>query len=258
MSNRLISSVAAAAMLLTAGAPAFGAKRPAPRADGNLVWRDEFDGPRLDATKWSHRGLGPRKGGVNVAEAVTLDGQGHLVLTTSKVGEKYHTGMIGTQGKLERALGYFECRVKLQRQLGHWSAFWLQSPKLGKVLGDTKRSGTEIDIFEYLSRRGETIQHTLHWDGYGKAHKSSGKTPRVTGLTKGWHTVGLEWTKDEYVFYVDGKVTWRTRQAVSHTPQYIILSLEVGSWAGKIADATLPDRVLFDYVRVYKTRPSSP
>ncbi|HUS93161.1 MAG TPA: glycoside hydrolase family 16 protein [Phycisphaerae bacterium] len=227
-------------------------------SDANLVWHDEFDGNALDLKKWEYRQLGPRKGGVNVKEAVTLDGQGHLHLTTTKVGEKFHTGMIGTQGLFERAFGYFECRVKLQRQIGHWSAFWLQSPLLGKVVGDTKQSGTEIDIFEYLRKRGDKVQHTLHWDGYGKDHKSQGHVPDVPGLGEGWHTVGLEWTKDRYVFTVDGKETWRTDKGVSHAPEYIILSLEVGPWAGDIKQAKLPDSVEFDYVRVYDQRPPAP
>ena len=234
-------------LLATAGAHA---------ADANLIWSDEFDGAELDTTKWSYRQLGPRKGGVNVKEAVRLDGQGHLAITTTKAGDKYHTGMIGTEGKFEHAFGYWECRVKLQASIGHWSAFWLQSPTLGKPVGDVAKAGTEIDIFEFLRKRGDKIQHTLHWDGYGKDHQSEGKVADVAGLTKGWHTVGLEWTKSEYVFYVDGKETWRTAKGVSHRPEYIILSLEVGPWAGDIAKATLPDSALFDYVRVYKQRPS--
>ncbi len=32
----------------------------------------------------------------------------------------------------------------------------------------------------------------------------------------------------------------------------MILSLEVGKWAGNIKDADLPDRLHVDYVRVYK------
>ena len=242
-------------LLLAAAMTATAAKPAPPPEDKDLIWHDEFDGNSLDMRKWSYRGLGPRKGGFNVKEAVTLDGQGHLAITTTKVGSKYHTGMIGTQGKFERALGYFECRVKLQTQPGHWSAFWMQSPRFGKVIGDAKQAGAEIDIFEYLSRKGDVIQHTLHWDGYGKDHKSAAKVVARAHLAKGWHTVGLEWKKDEYVFYVDGKETWRTDKAVSHTPQYIILSLEVGKWAGEIAKAKLPDSVLFDYVRVYKTKP---
>jgi beta-glucanase (GH16 family) len=70
--------------------------------------------------------------------------------------------------------------------------------------------------------------------------------------------VGLEWTEREYVFTIDGRETWRTDKGVSGTPEYIILSTEVGSWAGDIRKAQLPDRVMFDYVRVYKTRPAPP
>jgi beta-glucanase (GH16 family) len=221
-----------------------------------LVWSDEFEGTELDLRKWGYRGLGPRKGGVNVKEAVRLDGEGHLAITTTKVGEQYHTGMIGTQGKFERAFGYWECRVKLQRDIGHWSAFWLQTPTMGQFIGDVAKGGTEIDIFEYLRKRGDKMQHTLHWDGYGRDHKSEGKVVDVPGLGEGWHTVGLEWTPTEYAFYIDGKETWRTTKAVSHRPEYIILSLEVGPWAGDIAKAKLPDSVLFDYVRVYETGPS--
>jgi beta-glucanase (GH16 family) len=245
----------ALALFLSAAPPAT-VRAAEPAKDENLVWSDEFDGAQLDESKWIHRGLGRRRDAVNVKEAVSLDGQGHLVITTSKVGDKYHTGMIATQGKHEWTCGYFECRVKLQTQPGHWSAFWLQSPTLGKVVGDLKQSGTEIDIFEYLAREADKIHHNLHWDGYGKEHKHAGKTHTQADLAEGWHTVGLDWTEKEYVFYVDGKETWRTDSGVSGAPEYIILSVEVGPWAGKIAEAKLPDSVSFDYVRVYKTRPT--
>jgi len=254
---RMSLAIAGLAVLL-AGAVWAAAPASAPAgkaADDNLVWSDEFDGNQLDMTKWSYHGLGKRRDAVNTKDAVTLDGQGRLVITTSKAGQEWHTGMIATAGKFERAFGYWECRVKLQTQPGHWSAFWLQSPKLGRTIGDPAASGTEIDIYEYLRRQGDKIQHNLHWDGYGKDHKSAGHVADAAGLTEGWHTVGLEWTEKEYVFYVDGRETWRTEKGVSHTPEYIILSCEVGKWAGDISKAALPDSVMFDYVRVYKVRP---
>jgi beta-glucanase (GH16 family) len=256
----ILGLIFASAMTLLVALAAGGAAAPAdsappPAKDDNLIWNDEFDGTTLDTTKWIYRGLGLRKDGFNAKEAVTLDGQGHLVLTSSKSGDKVLSAMIATQGKFDHTYGYWECRVKFQRQIGFWSAFWLQSPKLGKVVGDAKASGTEIDIFEYLANRPGKIQHTLHWDGYGKEHKSAPKVHEQADLADGWHTVGLDWTEKEYVFYVDGKETWRTDKGVSGTPEYIILSTEVGTWAGKIANATLPDSVLFDYVRVYKQRP---
>ena len=223
-----------------------------PVAGYTLVWADEFNGSVLDTNKWVYRALGPRKGGVNVAEAVTLDGKGCLILTTKRVGDMYHTAMIGTQGKFETTYGYFECRVQLQSQIGHWSAFWLQSPTINQHNGNPAQAGTEIDIFEYLRKKGDTVQHTLHWNGYGIDHRSAAATPRLPGLSKGRHAFGLLWTAHEYVFYVDGKETWRTVKAVSQRSEYMILSLEVGKWAGDITSATLPDSLVVDYVRVYQ------
>ena len=217
-----------------------------------LVWSDEFEGEKLDPAKWDYRGLGPRRDAVNVKDTVSLDGDGHLVLTTKRSGEEYHTAMIGTQGIFETTFGYFECRVKLQQQVGHWSAFWLQTPTMGQHIGEPATAGSEIDIFEYLRREGDLVHHNLHWDGYGEHHKHAGTDVRVPGLGEGWHTFGLLWTENEYVFYINGQETWRSTRGVSHRAQYIILSLEVGKWAGKIADAKLPDHLHVDYVRVYQ------
>jgi beta-glucanase (GH16 family) len=227
-----------------------------PDGDFKLVWSDEFDGKTLNFEKWDYRGLGPRRDAINVKETVLLDGKGHLVLTTKRAGDKYLTAMISTQGKYEPTFGYFECRVKFQTQTGHWSAFWLQSPTLGNPIGNPAKAGTEIDVFEYLRNRSDKIQHTLHWDGYGKDHKSASKTPEIPNLTKGWHTISFLWTPAHYIFYVDGKETWRTDKGVSHRPQYMILSLEVGKWAGDIEKAELPDHLYVDYVRVYKKQTS--
>jgi beta-glucanase (GH16 family) len=217
-----------------------------------LVWADEFDGDTLDKNKWDYRSLGPRRDAVNVKDAVSLDDDGHLVITTKRCKDKFHTGMIGTNGKYETTYGYFECRVKLQKAVGHWSAFWLQTPTMGKIVGDTAVSGTEIDIFEYLPNKGDSVVHNLHWDGYGKTHKTTGSSASVPRAVQEWHTFGLLWTASEYVFFVDGKETWRTNKAISQRPQYIILSLEVGKWAGDISQAPLPDSLLVDYVRVYQ------
>ena len=222
-----------------------------PEGDYKLVWHDEFDGEALDLTKWDYRGLGPRRDAVNTKESVRVDGEGHLVLTTSKVGGEYHTGMVGTQGKFETTFAYFECRVKMQTQVGHWSAFWLQSPTINEV-GDSRVNGVEMDIFEYLASTPDLLRMNLHWDGYGDEHKSSGFQSRAPGLSEGYHTIGLEWLPEGYALYVDGKKLAHKQVAPSHRSQYIILSLEVGKWAGDIGRATLPDSVYFDYVRVYQ------
>ena len=183
-------------------------------------------------------------------EAVGLDGKGNLVIKTFMDNDKPTDGCITTQGKFEHSFGYYVARIQLQSQLGHWSAFWITGPGVGKV-GDDARDGCEIDIMEkpWLDER---VQHTFHWDGYGKEHKTEGKVAKVPGVMDGFHTFGLWWKSDEYVFYVDGKETWRSKAGgVCQVAEYMLLSDEIGNWAGDIAKAKLPDQFLVDYVRVY-------
>ena len=107
--------------------------------DSNLIWADEFNGQSLDRSKWVYKSLGPRRDAINVKESISLDGKGHLVITTRKKKDEWHTGMISTKGKFKQKFGYFECRVKLQKQVGHWSAFWLRSPWMAQEAGSPKK-----------------------------------------------------------------------------------------------------------------------
>ena len=179
-----------------------------------------------------------------------LDGKGHLVIKTFKDGGKFIDGCITTQGKFEHRFGYYVARIQLQRQPGHWSAFWMMCNGVSRV-GDGGRDGTEIDIMEkpWLDER---VQHTLHWDGYGKDQNWKATVVKVPSVMKGWHTFGLLWLPEQYVFYVDGKEAWRSKAGgVSQVPEYMLLSDEVGKWVGDIEKAKLPDAFLVDYVRVY-------
>lgn len=232
-------------------------------SDYELIWSDEFDGKELDSAKWRHRQLGPRKNGVTVRSAVSLDGHGHLIVTVRKVGHQYHGGMIATDGLFQTKYGFFEARVKFQREQGWWPAFWLTSREVGApqngqgVVDDTAKNGTEIDIFEYFTIKPDKVQHTLHWNGYGNLHKETKHVASVPGLSQGFHTFGVDWQPSGYTFYVDGKKTWSTTQAISHAEQYIVLSAEISSWPGDITKAQLPDSVCFDYVRVWQKNGAS-
>jgi len=227
-----------------------------------LAWHDEFEGRTLDATKWKPWALGPRRDAINTAEAHHLDGNGFLHITTRRVEQdgqtRYESGGVWTRGLYEPTFGYIEARIKLHAQIGHWAALWLNCASMGDPVGDPARGGVETDIMEFhhRMRHGHAIQHNLHWDGYGEYHKSRGHEVTVQHLTDEFHTFGLLWTPDEYVFFVDGVETFRVHQddggAISHRPEYLILSMEVGNWAGDIAQATLPDGIVVDWVRVWQ------
>ncbi|HEY0770654.1 MAG TPA: glycoside hydrolase family 16 protein, partial [Sphingobacteriaceae bacterium] len=81
-----------------------------------------------------------------------------------------------------------------------------------------------------------------------------GTNVKLTSIGMGYHTFGLEWNQNQYIFYVDGKETWRTSTAVSQIPQYMILSTELTGWGGDPETGNFPDQVVFDYVRVYQPK----
>jgi beta-glucanase (GH16 family) len=239
------------------------------------VWADEFDSPKVDTTKWyvldRHEKYWPdmpwRR---NYKAGNAFIENGALVLQTIKDGAGYSTACIQTAdyGKptlFEQTYGSFEARVKFPAQQGHWCAFWLMNNDEGslKQRGEKNggRDGTEIDIMEkaWLLPR---IAHNLHWDGYAENHKSAGILVNDPRLGDGdWHVIRLEWYPTVYVFFVDGKETWRSAAGgVCQSPNHIILSEEIGNggegpeaWGvGPISQAALPDRFEVDYVRVGK------
>jgi len=219
-----------------------------------LAWADEFEGAALDETKWNRLGDWPRRDGYWVREDACLSGRGTLLLRTRKDGERYTCGAVNTRGKFEHAFGYYVARCKLPRQEGHWPAFWLMADGVNTV-GNQGRDGTEIDIMEAPWRDGR-LTSNLHWDGYGKDHRSAGTNFCRPEVMEGWHTFSLLWLPEEYVFYVDGREIWRTAQGgVSQVPEFIKLTEEIGKWGGEIQKAALPDYFEVDYVRVYAARP---
>ncbi len=235
-----------------------------------LVWQDEFDCDKLDTNKWSVR-VGPRRENHIVAEAVSVK-EGVLTITTFTENGKHNTGYLWTKSKYEACYGYYEARIRFNSTSGEWGAFWLNSPTMGKMIGDPAKAGVEIDIVEHRVRDGKGVDiansypMTVHWDGYAKGvHKQISSMSHTAPLQGEWHTYGLLWTPDRYRFYLDGVEQWTTTKAVSQRSEYILLCCEIVTheieniaWAGKIPEGGYGSRdasktkMEVDYVRVYQ------
>jgi beta-glucanase (GH16 family) len=224
-----------------------------------LSFEDNFDGTELDTTKWERCPEEKRQDTIDYwdDDMSYLDGDGNLVIESclDEKSGKFLSGGVRTHGLFEQAYGYFEIRCKINTVPGYWTAFWLMS---GDVLSEKNggRDGTEIDIFESPYCTEKKIQHTLNWDGYGSAHKAEGKIVDADVYDGNYHTFSLLWTKDEYVFYIDGNESWRTdaqkAQGTCEVPLYLKITSETGSWTGLPKAENFPDYMYVDYVKVYK------
>jgi beta-glucanase (GH16 family) len=245
--------------------------RANPPAGYELVWADEFNKPSLDTKKWDYWLLGLRRDAFNVTNAVSLDGS-NLVITTYSDKGTHYSGFISTSSTFRPHFGYLEARIQWGDTNGTWSAFWLQSPTMGRDHGNPSASGSEIDIAEhrYVDDKGklinDQIQPNLHWNGYGQDSKSVGGNNYGNGLGSGFHIYGLLWTPEYYSISIDGTEVRKWNFAdnhvpISNSPEFFILSTEVDAtstkWAGSIpadgyrslSNSTTKMRV--DYVRYY-------
>ncbi len=225
-----------------------------------LTFYDDFDGDKLDTTKWELCPEWQRQnvGGYWNNKMTELDGKGHLVLSAdiNKDGTPI-SGAVRTKGIFEQAKGYFEIKCTVQSAPGFWSAFWLMCPEQ-KNIGNGACDGAEIDIFEAHNVNTKGINHAIHWDGYGEHHRSiSTSVTSEVCYDGGYHTYALLWTDTAYIFYIDGVESYRISEGddnypgCNQFPTYLKISLEFGTWAGKYDIATLPDGISVDYVKVY-------
>ena len=302
--NRRSQSVALVFLALATGAVA-EERTPSILPEGRkfkLVWSDEFDGDRLDLSKWSFRTnfWGKRAGWFATPEdgaVMVKDGFAHLRIVKRADGS-YCSPQLQTGGllwddlspkkgcgvtwpfpprrppKFMHRYGYYECRARLQRQKGWWTAFWMQAPAIGSTL-DPRRSGVECDVLESFDP-GRYIVHAFHYNGYGADGKHFNAqrapyTPTPDGAyhvsypisTDEFHVFGFLWEPDGYTVFIDGKqsghkVGKKGDEVVSETEQFVLVSTELKGyrWNGKpvrevAAAHAAGDEFTVDWVRVY-------
>ena len=230
-------------------------------ADYVLTFRDEFDGSRLDESKWTAQlwYLSPD----DTPNFEVSDGSLKIF---PAAGTRYHRDYrhITTDGKFYQTYGYFEMEAKLPRGRGVWPAFWL----LNHDQPDPYRP--EIDIMEAYPGGGPEsgwgdadlrpvmFESTAHL-GEGRrlgSHKLS--TP---DLSAGYHKYAVKWEPGKQTFYFDGQPFF-TLNVDMNERMFMLLSLQFGAASGD-GDASTPTGLgnAYDirYVRVWqlKNRSSS-
>jgi beta-glucanase (GH16 family) len=237
-----------------------------PGQEWKLIFSDEFDGPALDETKWTHflpwTGSDGSKQHHNSHYASYImkenlefrDGAAHLLTKRQDVKAldgrdfKYTQAMITTHGKFESAFGYFEVRTKVPVDAGPglWPAFW------------TLQQGwpPEMDICEVW-----TGTNRMH---FGLAYKGppdkDGKIPAwwddvnlYRPLPQGFNTYGMEWGPGYQIYNLNGKVTKEVYgEHVPEGAQYILLNSGVDADNPPNASTVFPNAFEVDYVRVYQ------
>lgn len=215
------------------GLPSFVAR------DYKMTFHDEFDGTKLDTTKWGYQygcfdpaqrsqaqytdspdNVSVRDGYLNLTARYSptkTKWDGTQIPRTCKHGSvtydaPFTSGMITTKTKdgkvLYAAPGtgfYAEARIKLPSARPSWSAFWGTGTK-----GAYPANG-EIDVFESKGYDPTHLMSNVHTPRIGDPKKTTQHQGMMKGDTASsqseFHTYGVRKTADAIEFYFDGTLT---------------------------------------------------
>jgi beta-glucanase (GH16 family) len=254
--------------------PAWLGKRPPVDGDWSKTLDDEFNGTKLNTATWhmygenywdkaSHWSKDNLIVGGGVARLRYTKTTGFNNDDPNKAKTAYAGGYLDTFGLWTQRYGYFEARMKLPTAPGLWPAFWMM-PDRGaafqpsSIRGDTGNGGMEFDVMEHLDRWGpHRYNIAMHWDGYGKDHKSNGSDRiYVQPDRDGYITCGLLWTPGSATYYCNGEEVLRwLSDRISNVPEDLMFTIPQGGWDNNaVDDSKLPDDFVVDYVRVWQRK----
>lgn len=230
---------------------------------------DDFNGSELDNERWEKCPEWQRQdaGGYWKNKCTSVK-DGKLIIEAKIENGTPISGAIRSRKKFEQTCGLYKIRFKAEKASGLWYAFWLMSDKVSNI-GNGAVDGGEIDIFEILpndpwqaERKKTYLNSAVHWDGYGKDHKSHGNQYYIDdSFYNKWHEVTFEWTPDYYKAYLDNseKPFWDSTKegakvwgGIVQSRNYMKITAEFGKWGGPIDESALPAHLYVDWVKVYK------
>jgi beta-glucanase (GH16 family) len=207
---------------------------------GAPVLSDDFNGTRLDTTKWqvyqdpdasTHRG---------VAAGTHVSG-GRLMLVGGLYGgEDQGAGVIS---RYAQTFGRWEARIRSDPGAGYSATAFLWPVHMGdpefaeidfaEILGADRRSG---GVFIHHGRDDRQVQKTIRSD-----------------FTK-WHTVAVDWLPDHVTFWTDGKKTWTYKGSFIPKQAMMQLYLRNEMRNGFHRTGRTPQKITMqvDWIRVYR------
>ena len=183
-----------------------------------LAFSDEFDGPALDAAKWSTYGEPTAMSFVTVGKSKALR------ITLMKRDDMIQTN--GIRSKYEQVRGYFEASICMNANPGHTGNMSIRG-KDDKVVPYILAlwEGTGDDYLapwaRYLDDKG---QHDLRSENSGKKILKGGEP------SKKFNTYGILWTEKGFAWFVNGKQIHKADRIAITAPMTLQFTHRIGEW----------------------------
>tara|TARA_R110002049_G_scaffold4601_5_gene32670 strand:- start:929649 stop:930455 length:807 start_codon:yes stop_codon:yes gene_type:complete len=237
-----------------------------------LIWHDDFEGTKLDYSKWEVEvnafGGGNKELQIYTdrTENVRVE-HGCLILESrrdnagvSGTEREYSSGRVRSKHRGDWKYCRVEVRAKLPRGKGLWPAIWML-PTDDKY-GGWAASG-EIDIVEMKGEHPNTVLGTLHYGGHWPDNKYSGEefTLAKGTFADDFHDFAIEWKEGRIDWFVDGEcyqtqTKWDSVGGPYPAPFdqqfHLLFNVAVGGhFVGDPSQTEFPQQMQIDHVRVY-------
>lgn len=226
--------------LLVMAATAFAAD---PSIGKKLTFSDDFNGEKIDETKWTLP--------ANRETASLVKGGKDKVLRISlrKAEDMIQWNGLTTNGKFEQAYGYFEASIRMPGYKGHAAIF-----RLGPA--DEKVAPNVLLLFEGLGADQIMPWARRNDDSGQRDFRPEGKLTQFLKpgeAAKKFNTYGILWTEKAFTWFINGKKVHQVDKQDVDKPLRVHLVHRVAE--AERADLNLkqlPDDVDIDWVKVWK------
>ena len=224
-------------LLLLVSTVAFAAD---PSIGKKLVFSDDFNGDKIDESKWNV---------IGAPEVFTFVkfGKGSALRIGLKVkDDMIQYNSLASRGKFSQQFGYFEVSMRMNAGDGHAGTFRL-------VTDDEKTPPSITTSFhgtgkERVSPWARAVMESGFQDF--RPEKSVGK---FTDLSKKFHTYGILWTEKGFTWFMDGKAIHKLERKEFVRPMSLAFTHRIEEQdRPRLVLKTLPDDVDIDWVKVWK------
>ena len=251
-----------------------------PGATWKLAFSEEFSGTSIDTNRltpcfswaWTYEGctvtFNNGREAYQPGQVRVADGVARLVAEPNNQtiwGKDYRSGLLSTTNRpmssgnaaslYKFRYGYVEGRMRVPRERGLFSAFWMLPPDY-----HSWDYPYEIDILETLGSTDRTSwMHVHHTD------RTASWTPNANGgngacslqdYSDGFHTYGVDWQPTYIDFYIDGQRCGRFTGPIWKGDMEIIVNLMVDvDWQRQLglqSKGPVTGSLDVDYIRVWQ------
>lgn len=202
-----------------------------------LTFKPSFPGSKLNTKVWAtcYWWIKPGKGCTNFAHVNSekewyqpsqdqvSGGLLHLVSKreategTNAKGKpaKYYcrSGMVTTAPSFNFEYGIVQITARVPYGKGLWPALWLAA--------SNHQWPPEVDILEHWGAE-DNVGIYLH---PATGARQGGRVALHSNLSKGWHTITLDWTKTRLTWYYDGRKMFTTTKSVPQRKMYLVMNV---------------------------------